>query len=47
VFILEHYFASKSIAVVREGFSNAYTDKGIPNKTTHRLVTSDTGSVYL
>jgi hypothetical protein len=27
VFILEHYFASKSFAAVREAFSNAYPDK--------------------
>jgi hypothetical protein len=40
VFILEHYFASKSFAAVREAFSNAYPDKEVPNKTpTHRLVT--------
>jgi hypothetical protein len=41
VFILEHYFASKSFAAVREGFSNAYPDKEVQNKTTiHRLVTT-------
>jgi hypothetical protein len=48
VFILEHYSSSKSFAVVREAFSNAYPDKEVPNKTTvHRLVTKfrDTGSV--
>jgi hypothetical protein len=48
VFIVEHYFASKSFAAVREAFSNACPDKGPPNKTTiHRLVTKfrDTGSV--
>jgi hypothetical protein len=40
VFILEHYFASKSSAAVREEFSNAYADKEVPNKTTiHRLAT--------
>jgi hypothetical protein len=40
VFILEHYFASKSFAAVREAFSNAHPDKEVPNKTTiHRLVT--------
>jgi hypothetical protein len=40
VFILEHYFASKSFAAVREAFSNAYPDKEVPNKTiVHRLVT--------
>jgi hypothetical protein len=44
----ERYFASKSFAVVREAFSNAYPDKVVWNKTTvHRLVTKfrDTGSV--
>jgi hypothetical protein len=48
VFILEHYFASKSFAAVREAFSNEYPDKGVPNKTTiHRLVIifRDTGRV--
>jgi hypothetical protein len=48
VFILEHYFASKSFAAVREEFSSAYPDKEVPNKTTiQRLVTEfwDTGSV--
>jgi hypothetical protein len=40
VFILEHYFASKSFAAIREVFSSAYPDKEVPNKTTiHRLVT--------
>jgi hypothetical protein len=39
VFILEHYFVSKSSAAVREAFSNMYPDKEVPNKTTiHRLV---------
>jgi hypothetical protein len=50
VFILEHHFASKSFADVREAFSNAYPDKEVPNKTTlHRLVIKcrDTGSVCL
>jgi hypothetical protein len=32
-FILEHYFATKLSAAVREAFSNAYRDK-VPNKTT-------------
>jgi hypothetical protein len=44
------YFASKSFAGVCEPFSNAYSDKEEPNKTTiHRLVTKfrDTGSVCL
>jgi hypothetical protein len=47
VFILEHYFASKSCAAVREAFSNAYPDKELPNKTIHLLVTKfrGTGSV--
>jgi hypothetical protein len=49
VFILEHYFASKSFAAVREAFSNAYPDKEVPNKTIRRLVTKfrETGSVCL
>lgn len=39
-FILNHYFASKSFAAVRETYSNAYPDKEIPSKTAiHRLVT--------
>jgi hypothetical protein len=33
-FILEHYFASKSFAAVREAFSNAYHDTEEPNKIT-------------
>jgi hypothetical protein len=38
VFILEHYFTSKSFAVVREASSNAYRGKEVPNKTTiHQL----------
>jgi hypothetical protein len=42
VFILEHCFASKSFAAVRETFSNAYPDKEVPSKTTvHRLVTNN------
>jgi hypothetical protein len=32
VFIFEHYFASKSVAALRESFGNAYTDKEVPNK---------------
>jgi hypothetical protein len=49
VFILEHYFASKSFGAIREAFSNAYPDKEVPNKTIHRLVTiyGNTGSVCL
>jgi hypothetical protein len=48
VFILEHYFASKSFAAVREAFSITCPAKEVPNMTTvHRLVTKfrDTGSV--
>jgi hypothetical protein len=48
MFILEHYFASKSFAAVREAFINAYSDRKVPYKITiHRLVTKfrDTGSV--
>jgi hypothetical protein len=47
VFILEHYFATKSFAAIRETFSNAYPDKEVPNKIIHRLITKfrDTGSV--
>jgi hypothetical protein len=33
VFILEHHFAFKSFAVVREAFSSAYPDKVVPTKT--------------
>jgi hypothetical protein len=40
VFILEHYFASKSFAAFREAFSNAYPDKEVLNTTVHRLVTT-------
>jgi hypothetical protein len=50
VFILEHYFASKSFAAVREAFSNAYPDKEVPNKATvHWQATTfrDTGRVCL
>jgi hypothetical protein len=32
VFILEHYFASKSSVAIREAFSNAYPDKEVSNK---------------
>jgi hypothetical protein len=47
VFILEHYFASKSFATIREAFSKAYPDMEVPNKTIHLRVTKfwDTGSV--
>jgi hypothetical protein len=34
VFILEHYFASKSFAAVREAFSSAHPDKELPSETT-------------
>jgi hypothetical protein len=47
VFILKHYFATKSYAAFHEAFSNEYPDKEVPNKTTiHQLVTKcwDTGS---
>jgi hypothetical protein len=46
VFILEHYFASKSHAAFPEAFINVYPDKEVPNKTIHRLVTKfrDAGS---
>jgi hypothetical protein len=50
VFALEHYFASKSFAAIREAFNNAYPDKEVPSKTTiHQMVTKfrDTGSVCL
>jgi hypothetical protein len=39
LFILEHYFASKSFAAVREAFSSTYPNKEVPNKTIYRLVT--------
>jgi hypothetical protein len=48
VFVLQHYFASKSFAAVRETFSNAYPENKVPNKATiHRLVIFfwDIGSV--
>jgi hypothetical protein len=49
VFILEHYFESKSFVADREVFSYAYPDKGLPNMTVHRQVTIfwDTESVCL
>jgi hypothetical protein len=34
VFILEHYFQSKSFAAVREAFSNVYPEKEAPHETT-------------
>jgi hypothetical protein len=38
MFIYEYYFAHKSVAAVREAFSNAYPYKEVPYKTTiHRL----------
>jgi hypothetical protein len=47
VFILKHYFASKSSAAVRQAFIIAYPDREVPNKTIHWLVTQfrHTGSV--
>jgi hypothetical protein len=48
VFVLEHYFASKSFAAIRVAFSIAYPDKKVPKETTiHRLATTfrDTGNV--
>jgi hypothetical protein len=40
VFILQHHFASKSFAAVREAFSCTHPDKEVSNKTAiHRLVT--------
>jgi hypothetical protein len=50
IFILEHFFLSKSSAALREAFRNAYRDKEVPSKTAvHRLVTKfrHTGSVRL
>jgi hypothetical protein len=50
MFILKHYFASKSFAAVHEALLNEYPDKEALNKTTiHQLVTKyqDTGSVCL
>jgi len=32
MFILEHYFASKSFAAVREAFKKAYPVKKMPSK---------------
>jgi hypothetical protein len=34
VFILKHYFASKSFAAVHEALINAYPGKVIPNEVT-------------
>jgi hypothetical protein len=40
IYILERYFASKSIAALREAFSNMCPEKNSPNKTEIlRLVT--------
>jgi hypothetical protein len=39
VFILEHYFASKSVVAVREALSNMYTDNKVPHKTTQYFTT--------
>jgi hypothetical protein len=49
VFILEHYFESKSFAAVRVAFTNAYPDSEVPSKTTiHTQVTKlrDTKCLY-
>jgi hypothetical protein len=40
--IYEHYFASKSFAVVREAFSKVYHDKTVPIKTTLRRLLTNT-----
>jgi hypothetical protein len=50
VFILEYYFALKSIAAACKAFSNAYPDKKVQNKTTiHQVMTKfrDIGNVCL
>jgi hypothetical protein len=50
VFILEHYFASKSFLAVYAVVSSAYYDNDVLNKTTvHKQVTKfqHVGSVYL
>jgi hypothetical protein len=49
VFILKHYFSTKSYAAVREVFSNAYPDKEVPNETIHQMVTKyqDTRSIWV
>jgi hypothetical protein len=50
VFILEHYFASESVAAIREAFTKAYPGKEVRNKTAiQRQVKTfrDTGSVCL
>jgi hypothetical protein len=40
VFIPKHYFTSKSLAALREAFSNVYPEKNVPNeRTTQGLVT--------
>jgi hypothetical protein len=36
VFILEHHYASKSFATIREAFSNAYPDKGVQYRITQQ-----------
>jgi hypothetical protein len=33
VFILEHYFPSKTFTDIREAVSNAYPEKEVPNET--------------
>jgi hypothetical protein len=37
--IFKYYFTSKSSAANHESFSNAYTDKDVPDKTIHGLLT--------
>jgi hypothetical protein len=39
VFILKHYFTSKSSAAVHEAFGNVHPDEEVLNKTIHQLVT--------
>jgi hypothetical protein len=38
VFIIEHYFASKSFSSVRDAFSNAYSDKEELKLNTEQIV---------
>jgi hypothetical protein len=37
MFFPEHYFTSKSYAAVTEAFSNAYSDKEVPNEICNML----------
>jgi hypothetical protein len=39
VFILEHYFSSKSFVTVREAFCSVCAHKDVPNKTVQKPVT--------